>query len=104
MRLADGDGNQHTKGTCLEGAYFIRLFVSIVSDEFAIELRVAQLRVIFSLPEHLRHSAYPLDWPTLNGLLHSVLHTLILAFSLLLGTPYRSYSTRFSCFQLSSYP
>jgi len=41
VRVADVNENQHTKGTCLEG------------------LRVAQLRVIFTLPEHLRHSHLP---------------------------------------------
>jgi len=58
---ADGDENQHTERTCLEGAWFIKLFVSIasVSHEFAVGLRVAQLRVIFSLPEHLCHSCLP---------------------------------------------
>ena len=59
VRLADGDENQHTKGTCLEGACFIQLFIGIVSNEFAVGLRVAQLRVIFSLPEHLHHSCLP---------------------------------------------
>jgi len=54
VREADANENQHTRGTYLEG------------------LRVAQLRVIFALPEgpeHLRHSRLPtrlayIDWFT----------------------------------------
>ncbi|KAF8970183.1 hypothetical protein BDZ97DRAFT_1652882, partial [Flammula alnicola] len=41
VRVGDANENQHTKGTYLEG------------------LRVAQLRAIFALPEHLRHSRLP---------------------------------------------
>ncbi|KAF8810333.1 hypothetical protein BYT27DRAFT_7281682 [Phlegmacium glaucopus] len=43
IHAGDSNNNQHTKGTCLEG------------------LRVAQLRAIFSLPEHLQHPHLPIQ-------------------------------------------
>ena len=69
VREADANENQHTRGTYLEGV-FIRMPACVVSNsDDTIGLRVAQLRVIFALPEHLRHSRLPnrlayIDWFT----------------------------------------
>ena len=65
----DANENQHTRGTYLQGK-FIKLLANDVSKlENALGLRVAQLRVIFALPEHLRHPLLPnrlayVDWFT----------------------------------------
>ena len=66
---ADANENQPTRGTNLEGV-FIRMLACVVSNlNDTIGLQVAQLRVIFALPEHLRHSRLPnrlayIDWFT----------------------------------------
>jgi hypothetical protein len=66
----DANENQHTIGTCLQGEYAVKSLAHVVSNlDNALGLRVAQLRVIFALPEHLQHPLLPnklayVDWFT----------------------------------------
>ena len=60
FQATDVNGNQHTKGTSLEGMLlFINVPVASNQDDLMIGLRVAQLRAIFTVPEHLKHPLLP---------------------------------------------
>ena len=56
VRMADNNENMHFKETFLEGKFINSLTCVVSYQENELGLRVAQLRVIFSLPDHLRHS------------------------------------------------
>ena len=59
VQEADANENQHTRGTYLEGES-IYLLTRVVSNlNNTLGLRIAQLRVIFALPEHLQHPLLP---------------------------------------------
>ena len=61
MHEVDISKNQHTKGTCLEAMYVwgINHFIVSSNQNSSIGLRVTQLWVIFTLPEHLCHPHLP---------------------------------------------
>ena len=59
VREVDANENQHTRGTWLEGKFIIFLGCVVSNCVNLLGLRVAQLRVIFTLPEHLRHTHLP---------------------------------------------